>query len=125
TLYSSGLKAQKKIDSIYFHLYTDSLKKGTFNYINVDGLQAGGRYLPLDSSHIELSATAGKFKGNSLWVEPDLKDSAITITAVLRTDPKIRRSVTIYIKKAESAERLKTIDEIFPDQPTRKKKRKN
>ena len=33
---ASSVNAQK-VDSIYFHLYTDSLKKGTYNYINVDG----------------------------------------------------------------------------------------
>jgi hypothetical protein len=34
-------KAQK-VDSIFFHPYTDSLKKGTYNYINVDGKLSDG-----------------------------------------------------------------------------------
>ncbi|MEO6720710.1 MAG: hypothetical protein ABIN67_10090, partial [Ferruginibacter sp.] len=56
----SIVKAQK-IDSIYVNLYTDSLKKGTYNYINVDGRLSNGSYLPLDSSQIIFKASAGKF----------------------------------------------------------------
>ena len=41
-LFSNFLKAQK-VDSIYFHLYTDSLKKGVYNYINVDARLQNGR----------------------------------------------------------------------------------
>ena len=33
----------QKVDSIYFHLYTDSLKKGFFNYINVDDKTSDGK----------------------------------------------------------------------------------
>ncbi len=47
--FACNVKAQN-IDSIYFHLYTDSLKKEVHNYINVDGLLQNGRYLPLDTS---------------------------------------------------------------------------
>ena len=77
TALTISAKAQK-IDSIYVNLYTDSLKKGTYNYINVDGLLSNGRYLPLDSSQISFTASAGKFSGNSLWVEPDFANEKNT-----------------------------------------------
>jgi hypothetical protein len=35
-LFSASAKAQK-VESIYVNLYTDSLKKGTYNYINIEG----------------------------------------------------------------------------------------
>jgi len=58
--FSTFAKAQK-IDSIYVHLYTDSLKKGTYNYINIDGKLSNGRYLPLDTTDLVFSASDGKF----------------------------------------------------------------
>ncbi|MEO6705385.1 MAG: hypothetical protein ABIN04_06000 [Ginsengibacter sp.] len=54
----------QNIDSIYVHLYTDSLKKGTFNYINIDGKLSDGSYIPLDTSNIFFSSSDGKFYGN-------------------------------------------------------------
>ena len=105
-------KAQK-VDSIYFNLYTDSLKKGTFNYINVEGVLSDGRIIPLDSSTIIFRSSIGKFSANSLWLDPDLKADRIEVTVVLRANPKLSRVITIYVKKKENTERLKTIDEIF------------
>ena len=77
----------QKIDSIYINLYTDSLKKGTFNYINVDGLLSNGRYLPLDTAQLTFTANTGKFTGNSLWVDPDFKGKKILIKVVLKSNP--------------------------------------
>ena len=51
----------QKIESIYFHLYTDSLKKGFYNYINVDGKCTDGTWLPLDTTQVQLSANTGYF----------------------------------------------------------------
>jgi hypothetical protein len=112
TVISFFCQAQK-IDSIYVNLYTDSLKKGTYNYINIDGLLSNGRYLPLDSSHLIFVATEGYFSGNSLWVEPNCKKEKITITATLRNNPAIFKSFDIYIKQKPDDEQLKTVDEIL------------
>ena len=103
----------QKVDSIYFNLYTDSLKKGTYNYINVEGKLSDGRIVPLDSSTIIFHSSVGRFSANSLWLDPDLKAEKIEVTAVLRANPKLSRAITIYVKKKENTERLKTIDEIF------------
>ena len=103
----------QKIDSIYVHLYTDSLKKGTYNYINIDGKLANGRYLPLDSTQIIFSSSDGKFFGNSLWVDPQFPKEKINIKATLRTDPSIYKQFDIYIKKNPDPVKLKTVEELL------------
>jgi hypothetical protein len=112
----------QKLDSIFFNLYTDSLKKGTYNYINVDGKYSDGTYRPLTDKDLNFSASAGKFNGNSLFVDSSIQEDKSTVKVSLRSDPKIVKETTIYIKKYESNERLKTIDEIL--QPSNQKRSK-
>lgn len=88
----------QKIDSIYFHLYTDSLKKGTHNYINVDGKLSNGSWLPLTSKEVEFTSSACTFSGNELIVPFDFKEEKITVTATLRSNPAMRIERTIWIK---------------------------
>lgn len=112
----------QKIDSIYFHLYTDSLKKGQHNYINVDGKLADGRWQPLTSKEINFSSSAGKFDGNDLILPADFKEQKVNVKAVLKSNPEIWKEITIWIKKLPDPGRLPTKDEI--DQPTKPKKKK-
>lgn len=112
SLFTIAANAQK-VDSIYVNLYTDSLKKGTYNYINIDGLLNNGHYMPLDSSHIQFTATAGKFYGNSLFVAKDFTGEKITIKAVLRSNPALYREFTMYIKIKPDNENLKTVEELY------------
>ena len=121
TTLTISAKAQK-IDSIYVNLYTDSLKKGTYNYINVDGLLSNGRYLPLDSSQISFTASAGKFSGNSLWVEPDFGNEKITISVTLKQNPSLHKEFDMYIKQKPDGP-LKTVEEIMKEMKEKKKKK--
>lgn len=105
----------QKVESIYVHLYTDSLKKGTYNYINLDGKLSSGNYVPLDSSDLIFTSSDGRFSGNSLWIDPDFKKDKVSIKAVLRSDPSMYKEFTMYIKKRPNDEKLKTIDEIMND----------
>jgi hypothetical protein len=123
-LFAATTASAQKIDSIYFNLYTDSLKKGTFNYINVDGLLSNGRYLPLNNKIITFSATAGRFEGNSLWIDKSFAEEKISITAVLNSNPRITKNVIIYIKKKEDDEVLRTVDEILKTNEGATKKKK-
>jgi hypothetical protein len=91
-------KAQK-VDSMYVNLYTDSLKKGTYNYINVDGLLSDGKWLPLDSNYIEFKCSHGKFYGNELWIDSSFAGDKISIETILRSDRKQHQSFDLYIKK--------------------------
>ena len=67
----------QKIDSIIFHLYTDSLKKGQHNYINVDGKLSNGHWEPLTSKEIDFSSSAGKFENNDLVLAGNLTEQKI------------------------------------------------
>lgn len=106
-------KTDQKIDSIFFHLYTDSLKKGTFNYINVDGLLENGRYLPLDTATIAFSTSYGVFEGNNLWIPEAPKADSAVIIAYLKGRPATKMTVTLYIKILEETETLKTLDQFY------------
>jgi len=114
----------QQIDSIFFHLYTDSLKKGTYNYINVDGKLSNGRWLPLTNKEIEFSASAGKFDGNSLVIDTAFRGESVTVKAVLKNNSTIWKETTIYIKKVETVEKLRTVDEIL-NTPSPRRNRKN
>ena len=107
------LNAQK-LDSLFFNLYTDSLKKGTYNYINVDGRYSDGRYLPLTSKELVFSCDAGKFEGNSLFLDSSVKLEKVVVKVSLKADTAVSRERTIYIKKYEDISGLKTMDEVMP-----------
>ena len=89
----------QKVDSIYFHLYTDSLKKGQHNYINVDGKLSNGHWLPLSSREISFSCPQAIFEGNELVIPAHFTPEKVTVTAVLKDNPAIRIEKTIWIKK--------------------------
>jgi hypothetical protein len=113
----------QQVDSIFFNLYTDSLKKGVHNYINVDGKLSNGHWLPLTNKEIDFTASTGKFVGNSLVIDTAFKGEKVTVKAVLKNNTAIWKEVTIYMKKVESTERLKTIDEIM-NTPSSRRNRK-
>jgi hypothetical protein len=89
----------QKIDSIFFHLYTDSLKKGTYNYINVDGKLSNGSWRPLTAKDIQFTSSACEFSGNELVVPLNFKEEKITVKAVLKSNPATWKEITIWIKK--------------------------
>ena len=117
---SAFAKAQR-VDSIYFNLYTDSLKKQVHNYINVDGKLSNGAWLPLTDKDILFTSSVGKFDGNSLILDSSCTDKKVTIKAVLKNNPAIWRAVTIYVKTTADNERLKTMEEVLERSPAKKK----
>jgi hypothetical protein len=94
------LKAQK-IDSLFFNLYTDSLKKGSWNYINVDAKLSDGKYIPLTHEQLNFKVSNGKLQGNSVWIDWNFKDDSVVVEMELKKDPSVRRSITIWIKKKD------------------------
>ena len=91
----------QKVDSIFFNLYTDSLKKGTYNYINVEGKLSNGHFTPLTSKELTFVASAGKFDGNSLFIDINCSEEKITVKTTLKANPAMRREIIIYVKKKE------------------------
>lgn len=117
------LEAQK-VDSIYFHLYTDSLKKGTHNYINVDGKLSNGQWMPMTANDIQFSSSHCRFSGNELVIPMNFAEEKITVKAVLKSNPAVWIERTIWIKKKPDPE-LPTEEEILKEyrkKPSRKKR---
>ena len=121
--FSSPLFAQK-VDSIYFHLYTDSLKKGQHNYINVDGKLSNGRWLPLTAKEVLFSCPDAKFEGNELIIPADFKEGKVLLRAVLKSNPSVVIEKLIWIKKKPDDEVLPTKDEAINGEAPKKKQRK-
>ena len=105
-------KAQK-VDSIFFHLYTDSLKKGTYNYINVDGKLSNGAWKPLTAKEIQFSSSSCIFSGNELVIPANFREEKITVKAVLKSNPSISIEKTIWIKRKPDPEILPTQEELM------------
>lgn len=113
----------QKIDSISFHLYTDSLKKGQHNYINIDGKLSNGQWQPLTSKEIQFSSSACEFQGNDLIVPPDFKEEKIKIKAELKSNPAIWKEVTIWIKKIPDPDSLPGVDQVLKNTTPQKRKK--
>jgi len=109
----------QQVDTLYFNLYTDSLKKGTYNYINVEGRLSNGKIIPLDSSQVVFTSSNGQFLGNSLWLDPNTKSDKIEVVARLRDDPHKRITILIYVKRLEYSGRVKTMDEVLGKKKSR------
>jgi hypothetical protein len=123
TIFFSTTIFSQKIDSIFFHLYTDSLKKGQHNYINVDGKLSNGQWQPLTSREIQFSSSACDFQGNDLVIPPDFKEEKIKIKAALKSDPAIWKEVTIWIKKIPDPDSLPGLDQVLKNTTPQKRKR--
>lgn len=68
--------------------------------------------MPLDSTHLVLWSSAGKFSGNSLWIDRNFTEEKVNIKVTLRSNPALFKEFTIYIKKRPDPE-LKTMDELM------------
>jgi hypothetical protein len=123
SLFNSLLFAQKT-ESIEFHLYTDSLKKGTHNYINVDGKLSNGNWRPLTSKEISFTSSYGTFEGNDLILPMEVSVEKLKVKAELKSDPAIWKEITIWIKKKPD-DRLPTKDEIMNGNTPKRNKGRN
>lgn len=98
-IFSHSFLNAQNVESIHFHLYTDSLKKGTHNYINVDGKLSDNSWLPLTAKQIEFKTDYGKFDGNDLILPDNPAVKKVTVTAALKSDSKKTKQITIWIKQ--------------------------
>jgi hypothetical protein len=126
---SFGLLRAQKIDSLFFNLYTDSLKKGSWNYINVDAKLSNGTYMPLTSEQLNFKVSNGKLQGNSVWIDWEFTDDSVVVEVSLKKDVSVRRTITVWIKKKDEQLNAPVNDSLLQqinDRPkTPKKKRKN
>lgn len=120
---STFISKAQTIDKIFVNLYTDSLKKGTHNYINIDGQLSNGRYLPLDSTKILFFCAQAKFAGNSIIIPSNFTEEKVTIKTTLKSDPAIFKEFDLYIKKMDDPP-LKSTNEVMAEMKTSAKKKK-
>lgn len=110
-----------KVDSIYFHLYTDSLKKGVYNYINVDAKMSNGRWRPLGSKDLLLETSYGKWDENSLIIDSAFTGEFVEVKATLKEQTNLTRSVRIYIKKLPDPPLTKSEEDLKQEWKRRKR----
>ena len=118
---SNTINAQK-VDSIFFNLYTDSLKKGTHNYINVDGKLSNGKWMPLAAKEVLFTSSYGVFEGNELILPVICTEDKVIIKAVLKSTPLIWKEVTIWIKKKPDDEILPSKQDVLKKQSGKNKR---
>ncbi len=102
--FAASAQRPPALKSVYFNLYTDSLKPVLNYYVNVEGETTDGRYLPLDTNDVFLTADWGEMRGNA-WVIPRIfLDEKVTFTAVSKRNLMLRSSVTVWIQKGKDPE---------------------
>src|SRR3954470_21316087 len=107
-------KAQQ-VETIEFHLYTDSLKKGVYNYINIDGKMSDGSWRPLNSKQVQFTCNTGTWDGNSLIIDSSYNKDSVVVTAAVKTNTGMQKTVTIYMKKNLTNPTLKTEEELLKE----------
>lgn len=75
----------------------------------------------MTAKEVDFTASAGNFKENSLVLDKDFSSDSVVITAVLKSNKAIKKNITIYIKKMEDNEVLKTSEQIMKEMRTPKK----
>lgn len=109
---TNTISAQKIVD-FNINLYTDSLKKGTHNYINVDGKMSDGSWKPLTDRDVNFSSSYGSFEGNDLILPDNPSVNKVVITVSLKSQPSKSSQVTIWIKQKPDPKIL-PVDESLP-----------
>lgn len=111
--YNAQAQGREKMDSLFFNPYTDSLKKGVYNYINVDARFKNGKYLPMDSTELHFSSTVGYFKGNSLYLSKNITVDSVVVSITWKAETSVKKQKTFYIKKVEDQQDLPTTEELL------------
>ena len=119
-LLAAGQVNAQKIYSIFVNLYTDSLKLGTYNYINIVGITDKGNFLPLDSSQLIFKSSEGQFIGNNWFYDKNSKPEKIKFTVYLKDNPKMICNFEIYIKMHEENIPLPLESDIIKQKSTKK-----
>jgi hypothetical protein len=114
----------QQVDSIYFHLYTDSLKRNIYNYISVDGKLKDGRYIPLDTKQLVFESNAGKWSGNSIYFDSGFTAPSVNITVYMKDKPQVKKTLTLFFRTYIPVEVLKSEKELLDEWKNKPKKKK-
>jgi hypothetical protein len=121
-VFAWSLLPAQQVDSIFFHLYTDSLKKGTHNYINVDGKLSNGTWRPMTAKELKFGSSDCEFAGNSLVIPANFTGEKIVVWAEMKNNPSQRIEKTLWIKKKPDPEFLPTKDDVIRDGNRRRRR---
>jgi hypothetical protein len=95
------LRRNEDLKRIYFNLYTDSIKTALHYYVNVEGEYTDGRYLPLDTNTVIISADNGMMSGND-WIAPkEIRFEKVTFRVSAKGRPELRDQVTVWLKRSK------------------------
>lgn len=95
------LRPNADLKRIYFNLYTDSIKTVLHYYVNVEGEYRDGRFLPLDTNSIILTADNGTMAGNE-WIAPrDIRFEKVTFYVKAKGRPELHDHITVWLKRAK------------------------
>ncbi|WP_295118718.1 hypothetical protein [uncultured Chitinophaga sp.] len=112
------------LTGIRFKQYTDSLKRGEYFYVNVEGIYSSGRILPLDTSRIRFTVNGAELHGQDLLLDRnDTMTKEIKVEAVYRLNSDMKINCIIPVKQGPDDPSLliKDVNEVL--QPSRKKKK--
>lgn len=103
------------VESLRFHLFTDSLKRDNPFDLNVVGRFSSGKLLPLDTSMVSFTGTGGgRISAGRLTVAgSDTLTRFIHVTARLRSSPEISDSVTIPVKIIPDTAQLPSEEQLL------------
>lgn len=111
------------VEQIRFNLYTDSLKRSTPFYLNVEGRFSSGRIYPLDTGMVAFEKEGGGLlEGNVIALTPG--DSDVCILKVytwLKADPAMRDSAVVPVKKLPDPSSLPTEQQLLDQWKKRKR----
>ena len=72
-----------------------------------------GKWWPLTSKDLDFTTTQGKFEGSNLIIPWEFTGASVTVTATLKSNPALTKSVTIWMKILPDPDILPTADEIM------------
>jgi hypothetical protein len=100
------------LTDIRFNLYTDSIKPVLNYFVNVEGVYSSGRIFPLTPDHITLTSDQGTMNGMEWMLPKERPFEKVTFTATSRSNPNIRKSVTLYLNKYKDPRDAEGYEEI-------------
>ncbi|UYQ93741.1 hypothetical protein MKQ68_01320 [Chitinophaga horti] len=111
------------LTDIRFRQYTDSLKRGEYFYVNVEGVYSSGRIFPLDTGRVHLSVQGAELHGQDVLLDRyDSTTKIIHVEAVYRlnSDLKIKAAIPVKQGPEDLSGLIKNEKDVL--QPSRKKK---
>lgn len=111
------------LTGIRFRQYTDSLKRGEYFYVNVEGIYSSGRIFPLDTARVRFAVRGAELHGQDILLDRnDFTTKEIYVDAVYRLNSDMKISTAIPVKQGPEDLSGLIKSEKDMQQPIKKKK---